>query len=259
MTTRTPNFMIIGAMKAGTTTLHEQLARQEGVFMSTPKEPNFFSDDDQWEKGLEWYQSLFADAGDALFIGESSTHYTKLPTHPHTVARLKSTIPPPIKFIYVTRDPVERLISHYIHEWTTGKITEPVEVAVEKYPELIAYSEYEKQVQPFREAFGEDAVKVVRFEDMKRDPDVFFEEIKSFLNAPETWQWKHDLPAQNVSSVRLKKTPLLEFVQKSPTLKFLRRRLLSEKFRERLKSPYRMNERPDLGDAREHLEKLFQS
>ena len=54
-----PNFIIIGAMKCATTSLHDQLAAQSGIFMSTPKEPNFFSDDDAWRRGLDWYWGLF--------------------------------------------------------------------------------------------------------------------------------------------------------------------------------------------------------
>ena len=57
-----PDFFIIGAMKCGTSTLQAQLARQDGVFMTTPKEPNFFSDDDIFAKGRAWYEGLFADA-----------------------------------------------------------------------------------------------------------------------------------------------------------------------------------------------------
>ena len=46
-----PDFIVIGAMKSATTTLHEQLARQPGFFMSRPKEPNFFSDDENYGRG----------------------------------------------------------------------------------------------------------------------------------------------------------------------------------------------------------------
>ena len=57
-----PDFMIIGAMKSATSTLHEQLAANPGFFMSRPKEPNFFSDDAVWARGLDWYSALFASA-----------------------------------------------------------------------------------------------------------------------------------------------------------------------------------------------------
>jgi len=62
MSGRLPDFVIIGAMKCGTSTLHEQLAAQRSVYMSTPKEPNFFSDDEQWGRGIGWYTSLFEAA-----------------------------------------------------------------------------------------------------------------------------------------------------------------------------------------------------
>ena len=54
-----PDFIVIGAMKSATTTLHEQLARQPGFAMSRLKEPNFFSDDDMYARGWGWYSSLF--------------------------------------------------------------------------------------------------------------------------------------------------------------------------------------------------------
>ena len=63
-----PDFLIIGAMKSATTTLHEQLARQPGFCMSRPKEPNFFGGDDVYARGFDWYASIFRDPrpGDLL-------------------------------------------------------------------------------------------------------------------------------------------------------------------------------------------------
>ena len=103
-----PDFMIIGAMKSATSTLHEQLAATPGFFMSRPKEPNFFSDDSQWSRGLDWYAGLFATAPPGALRGESSTHYTKLPTHPHTLERLAASVRTR-RFVYVMRHPVDRL------------------------------------------------------------------------------------------------------------------------------------------------------
>ena len=73
--------MIIGAMKSGTRSLHDQLDLQPGFFMSDPKEPCYFSDDDVFDRGEDWYRGLFSGAGAGDLRGESSTHYTKLPTH----------------------------------------------------------------------------------------------------------------------------------------------------------------------------------
>ena len=123
-------------MKSATSTLHNQLSAQPGIFMSTPKEPNFFSDDDIYSQGLDWYSGLFSDASAEDICGESSTHYTKLPDYPDTIQRLKAAIPQP-KLIYVMRHPVDRLISHYMHQWSEGVISCDINQAIDRYPELI--------------------------------------------------------------------------------------------------------------------------
>ncbi len=132
-----PDFLIIGAMKCGTSTLAAQLAHQDGIFVTTPKEPNFFSDDAVHAKGLDWYRSLFGPAAPGDLLGEASTHYTKRPIHPDTLARLIPVLPAP-RLVYMIRDPMDRIVSHYIHEWTMGAIGDTLEAALEAHPELIA-------------------------------------------------------------------------------------------------------------------------
>ena len=95
-----PDFLIIGAMKCATSTLHEQLALQKGIFMTDLKEPNFFSDDDQYNQGMDYYLAHFREASTVDLAGESSTHYTKLPTYPQTIERIKQHLPH-AKFIYI--------------------------------------------------------------------------------------------------------------------------------------------------------------
>ena len=114
-----PDFAIIGAMKSATSTLHVQLSAVSGVAMSSPKEPCFFSDDEIFARGEAWYDACFAHAGPGDLRGESSTHYTKLPTLPHACERLHRRRPD-AKLLYVIRHPIDRLISHYVHGWTEG-------------------------------------------------------------------------------------------------------------------------------------------
>ena len=161
---RLPEFIIIGAMKSATSTLHNQLSAQPGIFMSTPKEPNFFSDDGIYKQGLGWYSGLFNEAVAEDICGESSTHYTKLPDYPQTIQRLKAAIPQP-KLIYVMRHPVDRLISHYMHQWSQGVISCDINQAIDRYPELINYSCYGMQVTPYLKEFGSEAVLPLFFDD----------------------------------------------------------------------------------------------
>ncbi len=242
-----PDFVIIGAMKCGTSTLHAQLAAQPQFFMSDPKEPNYFSNDDIYAKGEGWYRNLFAQAPPGAIKGESSTHYTKLPTYPKTIERLAALIPN-AKFIYVTRDPVERLISHYIHEWTQGVITCGIDEAIEKHPELVAYSRYGYQLQPFVDRFGRDRILLVDFEMMTAKPDAELKRMAAFLGAKGDVQWRDDLDAQNVSAERIRTFPLKSLIIDNPVATALRRALVPRGLRDRVKSTLQMRERPVLSD-----------
>lgn len=252
-----PDFVIIGAMKCGTSTLHAQLAAQPQFFMSEPKEPNFFSDDGVYARGEGWYRALFKDAPAGALKGESSTHYTKLPTYPKTIDRLAALIPE-AKFIYVMRDPIDRLVSHYIHEWTQGVITCPIDEAIDKHPELIAYSRYAFQLKPFVDRFGKTRTLPVIFEEMTANPDAELKRIAAFLGAEGDVAWKNDVEAQNVSSERIRKFPGYALLVENPVATYLRRNLVPRALRDKLKANLRMNERPTLtADRRAHLSAIF--
>lgn len=243
--TRRPDFVIIGAMKCATSTLHDQLARQSGVFMSTPKEPNFFSDDEQWAQGLRWYGSLFEPAQPDDLCGESSTHYTKLPAYPDTVSRLSAHVPD-AKFIYIMRDPIDRLVSQYIHEWSMRNISVPIDEAVRIHHELLDYSKYSMQIRPWLERFGHAKVLPVFFERLTNRPDAEFDRICRFLGLDDTRSWYKEAEAKNVSSQRTQRSPFRDQVLSIPALKTLRRTLLPESVRERIKSRWRIEQRPEL-------------
>jgi hypothetical protein len=243
-----PHFVIIGAMKCATTTLHDQLAMQRGVFMSEPKEPNFFSDEEVWAQGLGWYRGLFAGAGEGDLCGESSTHYTKLPTLPHAAERLHEHLPH-ARLVYVMRDPIERLVSHYIHEWSRRVIDVPIDEAVRRHPELIDYSRYTMQLGPWIERFGAGRVLPVFFERLTRDPRAEFERVCRHVGHTGEAVWHAEAGAKNVSARRMRYGPVMESVLAIGPVKALRRTLLPEALRERIKSRWRMEERPRLSGA----------
>jgi hypothetical protein len=252
-----PDFMIIGAMKSATSTLHEQLAAQPGFFMSSPKEPNFFSDDDVWARGLDWYASLFAAAPAGALRGESSTHYTKLPTHPRTLERLCASVRTR-RFVYVMRDPIERLVSHYIHEWSQGVFREPLDAALERHPELVIYGCYADQLAPWFARFGKAAILPVFFERLTAHPEPELARVARFLGCAEPLAWRAEVARQNVSSERLRKSPLRDAIVASPLLTRLRRRFVPAALRERIKASLRMAERPLLSpEARARVEPRF--
>jgi hypothetical protein len=238
-----PDFIVIGAMKSATTTLHEQLARQPGMFMSRPKEPNFFSDDDNYARGWDWYGSLFRPAGMADLRGESSTHYAKLPTYPRTVERMARDLPR-LKLIYVMRHPIDRLVSQYVHEVTAGRIVVGLREALGRHPELIDYSRYSMQLQPFLEAYGPGAVLPVFFPRLVSHSQSELERIGRFLGHAGPLRWDEGLEPQNQGRERLRSSPVREVLVQAPVLTRIRRRIVPRQWSESLKELWRARIEP---------------
>lgn len=225
-------------MKSATTTLHEQLARQPGVFMCHPKEPNFFSDDEVYARGWRWYGSLFRAAGPSDLCGESSTHYTKLPTYPRTIDRMLRDLPR-LKIIYVMRHPIDRLISQYVHEVTVGRISQGLREAVGRHPELVEYGRYSMQLQPYLDAYGPDAVLPVFFSRLVTHSQEELERIGRFLGHGGEWRWDESLEPQNQGRARLRPSPVRDVLVQAPVLTTIRQRVVPRRLSESLKGFWR--------------------
>ena len=110
-----PNLVIIGAMKCGTTSLHEYIDIHPDTSMSYPKEVNFFSGESS-SQSLDWYKSLFDPS--KLIRGEASQNYAKAhhPFYRGAPERMAEIIPN-CKIIYLVRDPIQRYLSHLVENY----------------------------------------------------------------------------------------------------------------------------------------------
>jgi hypothetical protein len=258
MDDRLPDFLVIGAMKCATTTLHEQLARQPGIAMSWPKEPNFFSDDDVYALGLDWYASIFRGLPEGRLLGESSTHYTKRPNHPRTVERMARALPG-VKLVYLMRHPVDRLVSHYRHERLDRRIVAPIDEAIDLHPELVDYGRYAMQLEPYLDRFGPDRVHPIFFERLVAEPQVELERLCEFLGLRGRPHWDRSMKPRNTTDDRMRRSELRDVVVNAPVLAPLRRRLVPRGLSERVKDLWRVKpERPTLSaESEERLRELF--
>jgi hypothetical protein len=252
-----PNFMIIGAMKCATSTLHTQLMKQPGIFMTELKEPNFFSNDEEYAKGMDWYCSLFEGSESAILRGESSTHYTKLPTYPKTIERIQQHCPD-AKFIYVIRHPIDRLVSQYIHEWSQRVISVEINQAISQHSELIDYSRYSMQLQPYFDTFGRDSVLPIFFENLLAQPQLQLEQVCQFLGYPQQPQWQVEVGAQNASNERLITSQWRDALVETPGLRELRQWLIPKSFRTWVRGLWSMKQRPELSAENiQYLQEVF--
>lgn len=243
-----PDYIVIGAMKCGTSTLAAQLGAQPGIFMTDPKEPNYFSDDDVFAKGPGWYSSLFDGAGASDLKGEASTHYTKRPELPHTLERMTKAVPQ-VRLVYMIRNPMARLVSHYIHEWSQGVLSVPLEQALQTHGPLVDYGRYGWQVAPFIEAYGSDAVLLTSLERLKSDQDGELARIAAHIGHAAPVHWVEEMAAENVSSERVRRLPLHGLIVDNPVATALRRVLVPKAIRTRIREARQMKSRPQLPAA----------
>lgn len=178
-----PSFLIIGAMKAGTTTLYEDLLPVPGLWLPPQKEPN----DMAYEKvetkaGLAEYKRKYAGCPVGSISGDASTAYAKMPTYMGVPERAKRLLGKDIRIIYMTRHPVKRVVSQYHHLWGLQMENRPLNQAVLEDEQYVAYSRYSWQLQPWVETFGVDNVMVVRFEDYLVDRPANLAKICTFLS-----------------------------------------------------------------------------
>jgi Sulfotransferase domain len=161
-----PNLVVIGGLKCGTTSLHHYLSLHPEVSMSRPKELNFFVAELNWPLGADWYASHF-DRG-APVRGESSPHYTNRPRFDGVAERIRSVLGSP-RLIYVVRDPIDRMLSQFLHNVGGGYEARTLaEAFADPESSYVARSRYWFQLEPYLEAFGRGAVEIVGREELKR-------------------------------------------------------------------------------------------
>jgi hypothetical protein len=205
-----PNFLIIGAMKSGTTALYYYLEQHPQVYMSPVKEPNFFAFEgeeprSEWDKEQRWvhrrtatdieaYRALFRRATDEKALGEASHWYLY---KPKAVERIKHHVPN-AKMIAVLRNPVERAYSHFLHSLRTGteSLTDFAEAlraeesgtrTETEREDYVGRGMYHEQLTRYYDAFDGDQIKVYLYEDLKGAPVETLQDMFRFLEIDKTF------------------------------------------------------------------------
>ena len=180
---RLPDFLVIGAMKAGTTSLCRDLESQPGIFFPTVKEPHtLVFDDVLTEAGKRKYATLFKDARAEQKCGEGSTGYSKIPLHKNVPQRARAVVGDKLKVIYSVRDPVERAISHHYHMFRAGDAPLDFGQALGAIPLITLCSRYAFQIEPWIQEIGSENIRINKFEDFVSDRDRTVSELVTFLD-----------------------------------------------------------------------------
>lgn len=215
-----PNFLIVGAAKAGTSSLYYYLKQHPQVFMSPIKEPKFFAleGEELNYKGpdqgininsvnnLVGYQKLFEGVTDEIAIGEASPMYL---TSPKAPGNIKHYIPD-AKIIAILRNPIERAFSSYTHLLRENYETLPFESALEaeplriqeKWSHLFYYTQngfYAAQVKRYLDSFSSENIKFYLYDDLAKDTAAIVQDMYAFLGIDI--DFKPDISRRNVSGI----------------------------------------------------------
>ena len=216
------NFVfIVGAMKCGTSSLFEYLAEHPEIAPCSLKEPCFFSSDSAWEKGWNWYLKLWEwDAGVHKIALEASVNYAKSHLYPDVASKISNS-QVNCKFIYIMRNPLERIESHYIHGlaqgWEFSK--QPLSKNIDSH--LIETSRYAKQIETYYEFFSADNILLLNFEDLKQEPQNTLVRICEFLDIDSNYQFQDLNTVHNSKTGRKADNPLWLAMSKIQALRSL--------------------------------------
>jgi hypothetical protein len=176
-----PTFIVIGAAKSGTTSLCEYLGMHPQVFVSTPKEPQFFPLEFNWGRGVDWYAEHFAGGSGARAIGEGSTTYTRYPYSRGVPGRMQALLPD-VRLIYLVRHPIERMISEYQqHIWHGWEQERSAERALRGNPFYTDISRYATQIEQYLKVFRRDRVLVITSEALRDDRQNLMRDLLRFI------------------------------------------------------------------------------
>lgn len=195
--------LIIGAMKCGTTSLFRYLRQHPQIAGSLKKEPQFFSDQKKYNQGLFAYNRLWLFAGLRNKIRlEASTNYTKFPVFQQVPERIKSYGIQP-KLIYLVRNPIDRILSHYNHSILHGRD------CTIRDEHLLQVSKYHLQLSSYLREFPREDLLILDYQEFSRTPLIALEQVTDFLGVKDfnfDVAKRHNISNYNVS----KKTKLTE-------------------------------------------------
>ena len=197
------DFFIVGAPKAGTTSLYHYLNEHLEIEMSSQKEPDYFSDSLIQNKGmyygknridtLEKYNNLFINP-EVKLRGEGSVSYLFYDDVPLKI----KTYNPEAKIIIILRDPVDRAFSHYLMDYRLGLVSESFEDIITKkskhknahlfYQQYIQVSEYAPQIKRYLNVFKRENILFIDYEDFKNDVAGVVNNVYLFLGVNDDFQ-----------------------------------------------------------------------
>lgn len=214
---RLPDFIVIGAPKAGTTSLCDYLSARHDIHIFEGKEARFFTT--RFEQGIEWYASLFSKAESGQLVGEGTPGYAIGPNTNIVSERIKTHVPS-AKLIYMVRHPIERIKSHYVQRLANGHEDIGLSQAVMSQKLFVETSKYNDRLADYLHHFPAEQIHIIFFEDLMANTQKVLSECLTFLGADQTAQT--ELAKRGARETRARDSKTLDRMKKSKLIWALR-------------------------------------
>ena len=265
------DFFIVGAPKAGTTSLYYYLNEHPEIEMSTQKETDFFSDSAIQKQGLyygenrintlEKYHNLFPTTQEKKY-GEASVSYLFYEDVPEKIKAYNSKG----KIIIMLRNLVDRAFSHYLMDYRLGLISSTLEEVIECksynkksklfYQQYIELGLYFKQVKRYLEIFGSENVHIILYQDFKNDIEVVMKKVYHFLEVDSKFEQKVE---KKYNTFSIPKNNFIRIVYSFVGLRKFLKFVIPENLVKRMKNTFfKKDEKPELSlKLRKKMNELF--
>lgn len=213
-----PSFIVIGAMKCGTSTVCAWLEDHPEVHMVAGGEPNFFSHDDRFARGQAWYEAEYFANARGRPAGEGSNAYSNTALYPETPARI-AALYPETRIVYMVRHPVDRIGSAWLQNRQNGGDAFPptLDRAVRERAGLyVGASLYWQNLSRYRAHFPDEQIFLGFLEDLNADNVAFFARLADFLGIGRMDEVQR--PHQNPSSGKRIVSPLYSRANSLPLM-----------------------------------------
>lgn len=208
-------FLIIGAMKAGTTSLYYYLKSHPQIHASEKKEAKIFRDPMSPQQRERLIQKHLTAPQTATWAFEASTAYAKFPAIPHVPGQIREALPD-ARLIYMVRDPIERIWSQYKHNLAQGRETLGLRDAMEKDETYLCVSRYHLQLAQYLDLFPREQMLLLTFEEFIRDTESQLRRIYQFLELDDSPAANVDFESFNSSEQKTRASLALRVLRASP-------------------------------------------
>jgi hypothetical protein len=192
-----PTFLYIGGDRCGSKSLHGIFRQHPDCYVPSIADPYFF--DKHYDRGLDWYLSLFKDApDDAKAIGEFSHDYL----HSEDAAKRIANDLPEVKLLVTLRHPIERTFSSYVGAYSAGATRLPFKEAIRSDPMFIGNSLYADKLTTYFDVFPPNRVLVQFFDDLEANTEAFATRAFEFVGLPASSSIDYGTRLAKLSSPR---------------------------------------------------------